>query len=496
MKVSKFSTNKKKMFATLACAVALCAGGVLAMLTATDVVTSNVRFAEKLELSIVQPGFDALSADAKKNIIPTQSITMDPAVKNNSSMEAWVFMEVDIPMRNVIVANADGTTNSAADTELFSFTPSSSWEQKSRVVSADKSKATYCFAYKSSLAAGTSSALFNSVIYANIQDTSITGAALLQDIKFRAQGIQITGFATSADAYAELYGNSIIDHATLEEYSLSELKTVANDLAANDTASPYYAKFSGFMNDGATKMIDLNPANLSLAAVSDSNGNSHQFTNANNKMKVRIIGINQDVDELGAKNGLTFMATNALPLGYRMNSTNTNVGGWEQSELRGVMNNENGTVYKLFSNELKSVVKQTKKKTVSDGYNSNDVRTTNDKFFLLSVPEIWGQENISDALVGTGYEGFYDNDGEQYQYFANKKVTFDNYDLLAGMNKTFDDKFFSVASGIVPGYSPYSWWLRSVYYGFDDRFGRVYHDGAWYTYYASYGFAVLPAFAL
>ena len=111
------------------------------------------------------------------------------------------------------------------------------------------------------------------------------------------------------------------------------------------------------------------------------------------------------------KAGLTFEATNNALALQRINATNTHAGGWEKSELRGLLNT--GDLWSLLPCELQSKVKSVTKMTdnLGDGEAGTPSATT-DKVFLLSMTEVYGDLQ---------------SDGAQYEYYKSKGVTTSNY---------------------------------------------------------------------
>lgn len=180
-------------------------------------------------------------------------------------------------------------------------------------------------------------------------------------------------------------------------------------------------------------------------------------------LEYRIVGINHDdlADGYG-KAGLTFEATmfDATNTGQptkEMNPTNTNVCGWEKSELRGRLNS--GDLWSLLPAELQSKVKSVKKMTDNKGGGTAGTPSaTTDKVFLLSATEVWG--NV-------------ESDGVQYEYYKSKGVTKTDY---------------SGAS------LRYSHWTRSVYHSSSVHFYCVNYLGDCWARPATDTMCVLPAF--
>ena len=224
-----------------------------------------------------------------------------------------------------------------------------------------------------------------------------------------------------------------------KDWTLEEQKAVAKDIAKNCTSSIAYAKAKAAMEAGTKFSAKL------------TNGKTLEY---------RIVGINHDdLADGSGKAGLTFEATNAVLGARRMNATQTNAGGWEQSELRGRLNS--GDLWSLLPSELQSKVKTVKKMTDNKGGGTAGTPSaTTDKVFLLSTTEVYG--NLQ-------------SDGAQYEYYKSKGVTTSSY---------------SGAS------SSYNHWTRSVGPGYSTGFRAVDSYGDFYgSYDATYTNYVFPAFS-
>ena len=152
-----------------------------------------------------------------------------------------------------------------------------------------------------------------------------------------------------------------------------------------------------------------------------------------------------------------------------MNSTNTNVGGWKDSEMRTYINS---TIYESLSSELQNVITDTK---VISGHGSTAGETnfeTQDKLYLLSAEEIWnGNSNRYDTSVGTS---------KQLDYYKKQGVTTSSY---AGAIKQYNG-------------SDGSWWLRSARSNSTFSFLAVNNNGDWSAGMAYYSYGVSPAFRI
>lgn len=102
----------------------------------------------------------------------------------------------------------------------------------------------------------------------------------------------------------------------------------------------------------------------------------------------------------GGKAPLTFQLHDCYRTTYRMNSSDTNVGGWTNCEMR---TTHLPAILELMPEVVKNNIREVQKLT-SAGNQSSSIQTTNDKLFLLSEIEIFGTTINSHAGEGTRYE--------------------------------------------------------------------------------------------
>ena len=157
----------------------------------------------------------------------------------------------------------------------------------------------------------------------------------------------------------------------------------------------------------------------------------------------------------------------------KFNSTNTNKGGWRDSELRTYIND---TIYKSLPSDLQNVITSTKVIS-SHGSTSGEANfETQDKLYLLSAHEVW--EDGTNDKVST-YDTSYSNT-KQLDYYKNQGVTMDSY---AEATKQYN------------GSNSY-WWLRSVRSRNNNYFLYVRYIGDRDAIYADRSVGVSPAFRL
>ena len=180
-----------------------------------------------------------------------------------------------------------------------------------------------------------------------------------------------------------------------------------------------------------------------------------------------ILGFNHDDLTSGGKAPITVGMKNLLATRYRMNSSNTNAGGWDNSEMRTTTMQ---TLLGQLPSDLQAVIKSVDKKATS-GSASTTITTSSDKLFLFSEVEI-------DGTTSSGYA----SEGEQYEYWKTVKD-----------GKTSADRIKYLSNG---GGSANIWWLRSPYVSTSHAFrcilstGIVSNYAASGTYGVSFGFCV------
>ena len=164
--------------------------------------------------------------------------------------------------------------------------------------------------------------------------------------------------------------------------------------------------------------------------------------------------------------------------GFRMNTSNTNSGGWNDSYMRKtVLGNTNtptnplaNSLMAALPSDLRAVMQPVTKYTDNTGNSSNssgNVTATTDYLFLLAEFEVFGTRS--------GANQYEQNSQAQYDYYK------------AG-NSRVANNHSAVSTAVW-------WWLRSPYYTGSNGSRYVYTDGNYYNYYAIYSVGVRPGFA-
>lgn len=163
--------------------------------------------------------------------------------------------------------------------------------------------------------------------------------------------------------------------------------------------------------------------------------------------------------------------------GFRMNTTNSNSGGWASSNMRTALcgtsvTSYSGTFIAALPSELRSALKSVTKYTDNTagggGSTSSYVTATTDYIFLLSEYEVFGSishANTNEASKQT-----------QYAYYS------------AGNSKI---KYMHSATT-----TAVYWWLRSPYASYSGSFVRVHTDGTVGGTSAEYSRGFAPGFCV
>ena len=237
----------------------------------------------------------------------------------------------------------------------------------------------------------------------------------------------ISGTAYSVTGGRELIGGT--------GYSIKKGRTLIGGAGYNITFAPPYD--SVFANNTWKQIIEACHNN----AVPDTWNVADQKPMTINGVdyQIDIIGKNHDTYTAGGKAPLTFQLHDCYGETKKMNSTNTNNGGWTSCAMR---QEHLPAILSQMPTEVQSGIREVSKKA-SVGGESSTIETVSDKLFLLSEIEIFGSVSFSKSGEGTQYD---------YYKAGNSKVKNRNG-------------------------SAASWWERSPYASNSTRFCLVYSDG-------------------
>ena len=157
----------------------------------------------------------------------------------------------------------------------------------------------------------------------------------------------------------------------------------------------------------------------------------------------------------------------------QMNSTNTNVGGWRDSEMRTYAN---GAFFNNLPEDLRNVIIDTK---VVSGHGNTTGETnfpSTDKIYLPSEHEVW-EDGTSNQV--SSKDTAWDKT-RQLDYYKNLGVTTDSY---SGAIKKYNN-------------SNSYWWLRAAGSSGINSVLNVYNNGDWRSYDAGSSIGFAPAFRI
>lgn len=182
MKTNKKRNLKKAGFvAGVLCLASI--GGVSAYLTDFDK-ADNQFTVGKVSIDLDEPGF---KPEEQTKIEPGKDVKKDPQIKNTGVNDAFVYLEVSIPMAEVEAASEDGTRLGKREQELFSFQTPTNWTKLCSKKTGDNQ--VYVYAYNEVLKPEqTTNTLFDSVKFLNIIEGQIDEKNL--SIPIRAYAIQ------------------------------------------------------------------------------------------------------------------------------------------------------------------------------------------------------------------------------------------------------------------------------------------------------------------
>ena len=190
----KKNTVKIMTLAGILCLASV--GGVSAYLTDYEKV-SNEFTVGKVDIELKEPEW---KPEENKKIEPSKVIHKDPQITNTGTNDAFVYMEVSIPMANVEAAAENGERLGKKVQELFYFEARDSWMQLS--VQNTESRRTYTYAYTKILKPQeTSEALFDTVKFLNLIEGQLDGQTF--EIPVRAYAIQTSYTGGSSDNLSE-----------------------------------------------------------------------------------------------------------------------------------------------------------------------------------------------------------------------------------------------------------------------------------------------------
>lgn len=176
-------------------------GSVSAYLTDFDKV-SNQFTVGKVDVELKEENWNP---EDQKKIEPGKLIHKDPKISNTGMNDAFVYMEVSIPIAEVTAATDNGNRLEKKEQELFLFETQNNWTKLSsqRVENAQ----VYVYAYDKVLKPQeTTEPLFESIKFLNVIEGQLDGQQL--EVPVRAYAIQTSYTGGEADSIPEQARNA------------------------------------------------------------------------------------------------------------------------------------------------------------------------------------------------------------------------------------------------------------------------------------------------
>lgn len=117
----KKNFGKAALMAGILCLASL--GGVAAYLTDYDKADNSFTVGQ-VEIKLQEPDWDP---EEHTKIEPGKEISKDPQIKNTGVNDAFVYLEISVPMAEVTAADQDGNRLEHKMQELFSFRSGEKW---------------------------------------------------------------------------------------------------------------------------------------------------------------------------------------------------------------------------------------------------------------------------------------------------------------------------------------------------------------------------------
>lgn len=216
-----FKPNKKTVVTTATCALlgVLAIGGTLAYLTDTEGAV-NTFTVGKVQVDLEEPNWDPYDPTdpTDQPDLPNEVKQKDPQIENTGNNDAWVFVEVKVPVRKYTpvsdagVVGAETTADVATFGKLANAADVTSAYTKmaadgsaglgtdwilvnSAVSTANNTYSTYLLGYKNAVAPGAKTpAAFDAIKIANFQEGALDEMAMTIPVKaYAIQSSSLTG---------------------------------------------------------------------------------------------------------------------------------------------------------------------------------------------------------------------------------------------------------------------------------------------------------------
>lgn len=292
---------------------------------------------------------------------------------------------------------------------------------------------------------------------------------------------QSTIVKTAAEWAAD---NTVLEAGQFGYDSTNKITKIGDGTTAWNTLPSFVTTDLSFAKSSWAQIAALSESGAAKTYFSVGDEKTIELTTGE-EITLVILGFNHDDLTGGGKAGMSIGMKNLLATTYRMNTSSTNAGGWDESEMR---TSTMATLLSQLPSDLQSVIKQVNKKATA-GSQSESITTSADKLWLLAMSEIFSAtsiENSSTWIIANNADT-YNAEGTQYKYYEN--LIGDNNGGTATNSLLI--KKLSNGSG-----SANPWWLRSPRTNINNNFwyirssGDVNNSNANITYGVSFGFCI------
>lgn len=224
--VARHRLNRNALMGSLACAMALllCAGTVMSFLSATDSVENKLSIAKELAIEIVEPSWDLVDADGNgipdkaQGLLPNQALPKDPTVKNLTSIESYLIVQVKVPA--ILSSANDGA---ASCKELFAYDLNPDWsESGTGQFDAEGGYVVHTYMLTGTLGGdSTSSSVFDEVRVSDYAGAFEETGSMDCSIDIIAHAIQKEGFESAEEAWrAYLSGQESSEPSQVSDFAI------------------------------------------------------------------------------------------------------------------------------------------------------------------------------------------------------------------------------------------------------------------------------------
>lgn len=171
-----------------------------AYLTSTDQTVTNIFIPGTVHGELTETDWEEKSGE---HMLPGESRRKNPAVRNTGTLDSWIFLEVEIPVKTLsLVDSQTHRKQPESRTELFTFDANKSWELLDRVE--EEHCVRYIYGYQELVAPLQETAcLFDMITAVPYLEGSLDDSELLQ-IPVTAKAIQ-KNIAPEGTGLKELY---------------------------------------------------------------------------------------------------------------------------------------------------------------------------------------------------------------------------------------------------------------------------------------------------